>query len=52
MFEEKNTKQGPSGADRDLREGEDAYKFLFIAKGGGSTNKIFLYQGTKGPSRR
>ena len=27
-------------------EGEDAYKFLFIAKGGGSANKSFLYQAT------
>ncbi len=27
-------------------EGEDAYKFLFMAKGGGSANKTFLFQGT------
>jgi fumarate hydratase class I len=27
-------------------EGEDAYKFLFVAKGGGSANKTFLFQGT------
>jgi fumarate hydratase class I len=27
-------------------DGEDAYKFLFIAKGGGSANKSFLYQAT------
>jgi len=27
-------------------EGEDAYKFLFIAKGGGSANKSFLFQAT------
>lgn len=26
---------------------EDAYKFLFMAKGGGSANKSFLYQQTK-----
>lgn len=25
----------------------DAYKFLFMAKGGGSANKTFLYQQTK-----
>jgi fumarate hydratase class I len=25
----------------------DAYKFLFMAKGGGSANKTFLYQETK-----
>jgi fumarate hydratase class I len=27
-------------------EGEDSYKFLFIAKGGGSANKSFLFQAT------
>ena len=27
-------------------EGEDAYEFLFVAKGGGSANKTFLYQAT------
>ena len=27
-------------------EGEDGYKFLFIAKGGGSANKAFLFQAT------
>ena len=27
--------------------GGDAYKFLFLAKGGGSANKTFLYQQTK-----
>ena len=27
-------------------EGEDAYKFLFMAKGGGSANKTFLFQQT------
>src|SRR6202043_1322324 len=27
-------------------ENEAAYKFLFIAKGGGSANKTFLYQAT------
>ena len=26
--------------------GEDAYKFLFMAKGGGSANKSFLFQAT------
>ena len=39
-----------AGADRDLCRGrgrdEDAYKFLFIAKGGGSANKSFLFQAT------
>jgi fumarate hydratase class I len=28
-------------------DGEDEYKFLFIAKGGGSANKSFLFQETK-----
>ena len=48
MFEEKNTTYEHAGAGRDLRrEGhEDAYKFLFIAKGGGSANKAFLFQAT------
>ena len=38
-----------AGAGRDLCRGkgnEDAYKFLFIAKGGGSANKAFLFQAT------
>ena len=47
MFEEKNTAHQHAGAGRDLRRrGEDAYKFLFIAKGGGSANKAFLFQAT------
>ena len=42
----------PAGADRDLldaRRGrrEPEYKFLFMAKGGGSANKSFLFQETK-----
>ena len=39
----------PARADRDLRDGDTAseYKFLFMAKGGGSANKSFLYQETK-----
>ena len=49
MFEEKNTRVEHAGAGRDLcrgQDGEDAYKFLFIAKGGGSANKSFLFQAT------
>ena len=49
MFEEKNTRVQHAGAGRDLRRGpgnDDAYKFLFIAKGGGSANKAFLFQAT------
>ncbi|MHC5307405.1 fumarate hydratase [Bartonella sp. LJL80] len=46
MFEEKNTRNNlPAQIDL-YAEGEDAYKFLFMAKGGGSANKTYLYQGT------
>lgn len=46
MFEEKNTRTNlPAQIDL-YAEGEDAYKFLFVAKGGGSANKTFLFQGT------
>lgn len=46
MFEEKNTRNNLPAQVDIYEEGEDAYKFLFIAKGGGSANKTFLYQGT------
>ena len=46
MFEEKNTKNNMPAQDEIYAEGEDAYKFLFIAKGGGSANKSFLFQAT------
>jgi fumarate hydratase class I len=46
MFEEKNTKNNLPAQIEIYSEGEDAYKFLFVAKGGGSANKTFLYQGT------
>lgn len=47
MFEEKNTKNNlPAQIDIYQEGAEDAYKFLFIAKGGGSANKTFLYQST------
>ncbi len=46
MFEEKNTKTNLPAQIEIYSEGEDTYKFLFIAKGGGSANKTFLYQGT------
>src|SRR5262245_57601044 len=46
MFEEKNTKSNMPAQVDIYSEGEDAYKFLFIAKGGGSANKSFLYQAT------
>ena len=46
MFEEKNTRNNlPAQIDL-FSEGMDAYKFLFVAKGGGSANKTFFYQGT------
>jgi fumarate hydratase, class I len=47
MFEEKNTRSNmPAQVEiyADSQGGEDAYKFLFIAKGGGSANKSFLFQ--------
>lgn len=46
MFEEKNTKTNLPGQIEIYAEGEDYYKFLFVAKGGGSANKSFLFQAT------
>ena len=46
MFEEKNTKNNLPAQIDIYAEGEDAYKFLFMAKGGGSANKTYLYQQT------
>jgi fumarate hydratase, class I len=46
MFEEKNTRNNLPAQIDIYGEGDDEYKFLFIAKGGGSANKTFLYQGT------
>jgi len=46
MFEEKNTRNNLPAQIDIYEEGEDAYSFLFVAKGGGSANKTFLYQGT------
>jgi fumarate hydratase class I len=44
LFEETNTKtNGPAQVDIYATEGKE-YHFLFIAKGGGSANKTFLYQ--------
>ena len=46
MFKEKNTACNlPAQIDLYATTG-DEYKFLFIAKGGGSANKTFLYQQT------
>ncbi len=47
MYEEKNTKTNlPAQIEIYATEGA-AYKFLFMAKGGGSANKTYLYQETK-----
>ena len=46
MFEETNTGDNLPAQIEIYAEGEDAYKFLFIAKGGGSANKSFLFQAT------
>jgi len=47
LFEEKNTGNNlPAQIDLYATEG-DAYKFMFMAKGGGSANKSFLFQKTK-----
>ncbi len=47
MYEEKNTGSNlPAEIKLSAIDG-DAYKFLFMAKGGGSANKSYLYQETK-----
>ena len=46
MFEERNTATNLPAQIDIYAEGESAYKFLFVAKGGGSANKSFLYQAT------
>jgi fumarate hydratase class I len=47
MFEEKNSGSNlPAQIDIYATQG-DKYEFLFLAKGGGSANKTFLYQKTK-----
>jgi fumarate hydratase class I len=47
MYEEVNTGDNlPAQIDLFAEPGEE-YRFLFIAKGGGSANKSFLYQQTK-----
>ena len=57
MFEEVNTGTNLPGQFDLYTVPGDAYKFLFIAKGGGSANKTFLFQQTpailtKDPSAR
>jgi len=47
MYQEKNTGSNlPAQIELYSQKGNE-YKFLFIAKGGGSANKTFLYQQTK-----
>ena len=46
MFEERNTRSNMPAQVEIHAEGEDTYKLLFIAKGGGSANKTFLFQAT------
>jgi fumarate hydratase class I len=47
MWDEKNTGTNLPAQIEIYAEGDDAYKFLFMAKGGGSANKSYLYQETK-----
>src|SRR5246127_1469588 len=47
MYEEVNTGDNLPAQIDIFAEPGDAYKFLFIAKGGGSANKSFLYQQSK-----
>ena len=47
MYEEKNTGTNLPAEIKISAVDGDAYKFLFIAKGGGSANKSYLYQETK-----
>ena len=47
MYEEKNTGTNLPAEIKISAVDGDAYKFLFIAKGGGSANKSYLFQETK-----
>jgi fumarate hydratase class I len=47
MYEESNTGCNLPAQIEIYATGGDAYKFLFIAKGGGSANKTYLFQETK-----
>ena len=47
MFEERNTGTNLPAEIKIAAVDGDSYKFLFMAKGGGSANKSFLYQETK-----
>ena len=47
MYAEKNTGNNLPAQIELYAEAGDAYKFLFLTKGGGSANKTFLFQKTK-----
>jgi fumarate hydratase class I len=47
MYNEKNTGDNLPAQIELYADKGDAYKFMFVAKGGGSANKTFLYQQTK-----
>ena len=47
MYEEKNTGTNLPGEIKIAATDGEEYKFLFMAKGGGSANKSYLYQETK-----
>ena len=47
MYREKNTGTNLPAQIELYADPGDEYRFLFIAKGGGSANKTFLYQETK-----
>ena len=47
MYREKNTKTNLPAQIEIFASDGDAYKFLFMAKGGGSANKSYLFQQTK-----
>jgi fumarate hydratase class I len=47
MWDERNTGSNLPAQIELYAEGDEAYKFLFMAKGGGSANKSYLYQETK-----
>ncbi|MBM3637855.1 MAG: fumarate hydratase [Actinobacteria bacterium] len=47
MYDEKNTGNNLPAEIKIAATPSDAYKFLFMAKGGGSANKSYLFQETK-----
>jgi fumarate hydratase class I len=47
MWDERNTGTNLPAQIDIYAEGDDTYNFLFMAKGGGSANKSYLYQETK-----